>query len=62
MAESAGREYHHAFGLGALADRARVFRAVVPAAATEGPGAVAALNDAFVKVAREIVVWAARAV
>ena len=41
---------------------ARVFRAVVPAAATEGSGAVAALNDAFVKVAREIVVWAARAV
>lgn len=41
---------------------ARVFRAVVPAASTEGPAAVAALNAAFVKVAREIVVWAARAV
>lgn len=41
---------------------ARVFRAVTPAPSTEGAAAVAALNDAFVKVAREIVLWAARAV
>jgi cholesterol transport system auxiliary component len=41
---------------------ARVFRAVVPAPSMEGPAAVAALNDAFVKVAKEIVLWAARAV
>jgi cholesterol transport system auxiliary component len=41
---------------------ARVFRAETPATATEGAAAVAALNQAFVKVAREIVVWAARAI
>ena len=39
---------------------ARVFRAVVPAPSTRGEGAVAALNEAFVKVAREVVLWAAR--
>lgn len=41
---------------------ARVFRVVVPAESTEGPAAVAALNTAFAKVAKEIVLWAARAV
>lgn len=41
---------------------ARVFRATVPAEALEGAGAVAAINEAFVKVAREIVLWAARLV
>jgi cholesterol transport system auxiliary component len=41
---------------------ARVFRAVVPAPSMEGPAAVAALNEAFVKVAKEIVLWVARAV
>ena len=41
---------------------ARVFRAIVPAAATEGSGAIAALNEAFGKVARELVLWAARVV
>ena len=41
---------------------ARVFRAVVPAGDTMGAGAVAALNAAFAKVAREIVLWAARVV
>lgn len=41
---------------------ARVFRATVTAAATQGPGAVAALNEAFVKVATELVLWAARVV
>lgn len=41
---------------------ARVFRAAVPAASTQGPGAVAALNEAFVRAATQLVVWAARAV
>jgi len=41
---------------------ARVFRVVAPADSTEGPAAVAALNAAFAKVAKEIVLWAARAV
>lgn len=41
---------------------ARVFRATVPAAANEGAGAVAALNEAFAKVARELVLWTARAI
>lgn len=39
---------------------ARVFRAVVPAASTQGDGAVAALNGAFVKVATELVRWTGR--
>jgi cholesterol transport system auxiliary component len=41
---------------------ARVFRVAVPAASTEGQGAVAALNIAFVKAATELVLWAARVV
>jgi cholesterol transport system auxiliary component len=41
---------------------ARVFRVSVPAASTQAPGAVAALNEAFAKVARELVLWAARVV
>lgn len=41
---------------------ARVFRVTVPAAATQGPDAVAALNEAFVKVTTELVLWAARVV
>jgi cholesterol transport system auxiliary component len=41
---------------------ARVFRVTVPAAATQGPGAVAALNEAFAKVATELVLWAAKVV
>ena len=38
---------------------ARVFHASVPAASTEGAGAVAALNEAFGKVATQLVLWAA---
>ena len=41
---------------------ARVFRASVPALSTTGPAAVAALNDAFAQVAKQIVLWAARVV
>lgn len=41
---------------------ARVFRAVVPAAATEGPEAMRAIDAAFGEVARELVAWAARLV
>ena len=41
---------------------ARVFRATVPAASSEGAGAVAALNEAFAKAARELVLWAAHVV
>lgn len=41
---------------------ARVFRAVVPASATEGPAAVAAIDAAFGDVAIELVKWAARLV
>jgi len=41
---------------------ARVFRVSVPAASTEGGAAAAALNEAFAKVQREIVLWAARLV
>ena len=41
---------------------ARVFRVTVPASATQGPDAIAALNEAFVKVATELVLWAARVV
>lgn len=39
---------------------ARVFRAVVPAASMRGEGAVSALNEAFAKVAIELVLWSAR--
>jgi phospholipid/cholesterol/gamma-HCH transport system substrate-binding protein len=42
---------------GAVAD-ARVFTASVPAKSTEAPDAVAALNQAFVQVAGDIVTWA----
>jgi cholesterol transport system auxiliary component len=41
---------------------ARVFRASVPAAASEGAAAIAALNEAFGKMTRELVLWAARLV
>lgn len=41
---------------------ARVIRASVPAATTQGPGAVEALNEAFMKAARELVLWAERVV
>jgi cholesterol transport system auxiliary component len=38
---------------------ARVFRVTVPAQATQGAGAVAALNEAFVKAETQLVLWAA---
>jgi len=41
---------------------ARVFRVTMPTPAMQGPGAVAALNEAFVKVATELVLWASRVV
>lgn len=41
---------------------ARVFRATVPAASTDGPGATAALNEAFGKIEMQLVMWAARIV
>ena len=41
---------------------ARVIRASVPAQATQGAGAVEALNEAFVKAATQLVLWAARVV
>jgi len=41
---------------------ARVFRASVPAAAMQGAPAVDALNEAFGKVEKELVLWAARVV
>lgn len=41
---------------------ARVFRVSVPAPSTEGAAAAAALNEAFAKVQRELVLWAARLV
>lgn len=41
---------------------ARVFRTVVPSAATEGAPAIEALNEAFGKMAKELVLWAARLV
>ena len=41
---------------------ARVIRATVPAPSTQGAGAVGALNEAFVKAATELVLWAARLV
>jgi cholesterol transport system auxiliary component len=39
---------------------ARVFRAVVPAPSADGAEAVRALNEAFVKVEAELVMWTAR--
>ena len=39
---------------------ARVFRATVPSAGTDAPSAVAALNEAFAKVATQMVLWAAK--
>lgn len=41
---------------------ARIFRATVPAAAADGPGAVQALDEAFQRVAAELVQWASRVV
>jgi len=41
---------------------ARVFRASVPSIATEGAPAIEALNEAFGKMAKELVLWAARLV
>jgi cholesterol transport system auxiliary component len=41
---------------------ARIFRASIPAAATAGPGAVAALDAAFSKVAAELVLWVSRVI
>lgn len=41
---------------------ARVFRVSVPTAGHEGAAAVASLNDAFGKLERELVLWAARVV
>jgi len=38
---------------------ARVFRATVPTASTEGAGAISALNEAFGKAATQLVLWAA---
>lgn len=40
----------------------RIFRAVVPAGATRGPAAVAALDAAFAKVAAAIVLWTTKAI
>lgn len=39
---------------------ARVFNATVPTSSTRGPGAIAALDAAFGKVATDIVLWATR--
>lgn len=41
---------------------ARVFRVVVPSPASEGAPAIAALNEAFGRAAKELVLWAARLV
>jgi cholesterol transport system auxiliary component len=41
---------------------ARVLRATVPAQATQGAGAVAAINEAFGQVATELVLWVAKVV
>jgi cholesterol transport system auxiliary component len=41
---------------------ARVFHASVPVAATQGAAAVDALNEAFGKVEKELVLWAARVI
>jgi ABC-type uncharacterized transport system auxiliary subunit len=46
---------------GVVAD-ARMFTASIPAKSTEAPDAVAALNQAFSQVAREIVVWTVGAI
>ena len=39
---------------------ARVFRAIVPAGATQGPAAVAALDAAFGRVTTDLVLWTTR--
>jgi cholesterol transport system auxiliary component len=39
---------------------ARVFKVSVPAEATEGPAAIAAINAAFNKVVTDMVIWASR--
>lgn len=41
---------------------ARVFRATVPVTETEGAPAIAAINEAFGKVTRELVLWATKLV
>jgi cholesterol transport system auxiliary component len=41
---------------------ARAFHVAVPTETVQGPGAMAALNVAFVKAATELVLWAARVV
>ncbi|HZS63877.1 MAG TPA: ABC-type transport auxiliary lipoprotein family protein [Xanthobacteraceae bacterium] len=41
---------------------ARIFRASVPAAATQGAAAVAALDAAFAKVATDIVLWTTKVI
>jgi cholesterol transport system auxiliary component len=41
---------------------ARVIRAAVPVQSLEGPAAVAALNEAFVKAATQVVLWTERVV
>lgn len=41
---------------------ARVFRATVPVTATEGAPAIVALNEAFGKITRELVLWATKLV
>ena len=41
---------------------AKVFRASVPAASTEGPDAVSALDEAFQRVITDLVVWASHVV
>lgn len=38
----------------------RVFRATVPAGATQGPAAVAALDAAFARIATDLVLWATK--
>lgn len=41
-------------------DAARAFKVSVPAASTEGPQAIAAINQAFNQVVTQLVLWAAR--
>ena len=41
---------------------AKVFRASVPAASTEGPDAVSALDEAFQRVITDLVAWASHVV
>ncbi len=41
---------------------ARVFHVAAPAESVQGPDAIAAINQAFVKAASELVLWAARVV